>query len=507
LIVIVTAVAAAHAQPSEEVLAQRVYQQARSFASQGNYKEALVEFQRVVDTYPNSSVADDALLDLARYYFEIGRDPARASTLVEQIRSKYSATESAPDALVIAGRIALARSHQPQDLEAAFAQFDRVQGIYADSPGVPAALAYAGEARRLGRRLPEALERFRRVTTDFETSPAAAAAHFGTGMVLAAQGDPTGAMEEFQRVRNRWPDSREAASALGRITILFRLYVRAKSGPAFALSADPIGPPKADNVHALKATPNDVVYYATDSGVALLTAAGDRPPVAARPRTLTLDASGNIVVVEGNALRLSSGAPLPLTIPQPGKTPRPLAKIDAVVVTSSGNWLVMDEDEKVVNRFDASGSHAGTWASARLSRMAINEYDEVAGIERDSKNIVMFDPSGRVIAKIPPRGTGYEFSNPEDVAFDAFNHLYVLDRTGVIVFDVQKMVRAAATPATPPRSAAAAAPAAAATPVVTIFAEPEKSPSAIRRATAFTIDSAGRMYIADDRAQKIQLYR
>lgn len=495
--IVLLAGAALLAQTNEETLAQRQFLQARSFATQGNYQEALGDYQRVVDTYPGSSVADNALLELARYYFEIGGDGKRAASLVEQIKSKYSTTESAPEAYIIAGRIALANSHQPVDLEAAFAQFDRVQGLFPDAPAVPSALAHAGEARRLQRRLPDALERFRRVTTEYDTSPAAAAAHLGAGMVLAAQGDPIGAMEELQRVRNGWPESREAAVALGRASILFRLYIRAKSGPPYALSPDVIGPPRADNVRALVTTPNGAVYYATESAVGLLTPNGGRPPVATRPRALTVDRAGRLVVIEGSALRPSAGPPLLLTIPQVGKTPRPLDKIDAAVVTSSGEWLVMDEDEKAIHRFDAAGVHQATWATARVSRMAINEFDEVAGIDRDSKSILIFDPAGKVIAKVAPKGPDYEYANPEDVAFDAFNHVYVLDRTAVLVFDCSKLPRAAAGP--PVRTPAPAAN----SPIVAVYGEA----GAIRRGSAFTLDSAGRIYLADDRAQKIQLLR
>jgi TolA-binding protein len=502
LVAVIAAAAAISAQTTEETLAQRQFAQARTFASQGNFKEALGDFQRVVESYPSSSVADNALLEMARYYLERGGDPVRAAALVEQIKSRYSTTESAPDAYVIAGRIELAKSHQPAALDAAVAQFDRVAGVYPESPAVPAALAYAGETLRLRRRLPDARERFQRVTSEYESTPAAAAAHFGLGMVLADEGDYTGAMEEFQRVRDRWPDSREAAVALARASTLFRLYVRAKAGPAFALSADPIGPPKADNVRSLVTTPRDVVYFAAESGVGLLTPpTGERPPAALKPRGLTLDAGGNLVVIEGSTLRPAAGAPVLLSIPQTAKPPRPLDKIEAAVATSSGEWLVMDDDEKVVSRFDASGRHLGTFANARLTRMAINEFDEVAGIDRESKTIAIFDSSGRLMTRLAPRGPGYEFTNPEDLAFDAFGHLYLLDRTAVLVFDYKRLVRPGAA-----RAASTSGPPAG-SPVVTIYAEGERSPGAIRRGRAFTVDSTGRLFIADDRAQKIQMYK
>jgi TolA-binding protein len=489
---------------SEEALAQRRFQSGRQFAQQANYGEALRDFEAVFSSYPSSSVADNALLEIGRYYLDLGSDPARALTAVELIINKYSTTDSAPDAYVIAGRVKMGRSRDAADLDAALAEFERVPRLFPDSSAVPHALAYAGETLRLRRRMDDALERFRRVTAEYGPSPASAAGHYGTGMVLAFQGDAIGAMEEFQRVRNRWPDAPEAAAALARSSELYRLYVKARSGAAYALSPDPVGPTRLGNVRSMIATPRDAVYYATESGVSLLVPpSAERPPVAARPRGLLLDPGGRLVVIEGSALRPQAGPPILLSIPQTGKPPRPLDKIDAAVSISSGDWLVMDEDEKVVNRFDRTGRHLGPFATARVSRLAINEFDEVAGIDRETKSIVIFDPSGKLLARIPAKGTGYAIADPEDLTFDALGHLFVLDRAGVYVFDPKRASRAAQTPAASGRTAAPLAPTA---PLVTSFTQPESSPGAIRRATAFALDSAGRMYVADDRAEKIQLY-
>ena len=73
----------------------------------------------------------------------------------------------------------------------------------------------------------------RRVSLEYPSSDAAPAAQFEIGQCLALLGQPREAMEEFQQVRNRFPESEWARRALDRITALYRLYGAGK--PAFAL--------------------------------------------------------------------------------------------------------------------------------------------------------------------------------------------------------------------------------------------------------------------------------
>jgi hypothetical protein len=71
-------VAPVRAQSDDEVQARRTLESGRSFLRDGNHGEALKDFQSVLDRFPTSSVADDALLEIATYQLEIQRDPAAA---------------------------------------------------------------------------------------------------------------------------------------------------------------------------------------------------------------------------------------------------------------------------------------------------------------------------------------------------------------------------------------------------------------------------------------------
>jgi outer membrane protein assembly factor BamD len=495
------------AQSSEEDVARRQLESGRSFLKQGNYTEALKDFRAVAETHASSSVADDALLEIAKYYFEIAEDYPAAATAVDEILKKYATSNSAPDAYVISGRLALAKSHQGADLDAAVANFDRVTRLFPTSTAVPSALEQLGEASAFSSKYDESLAYLGRVEAEYPTTSAAADAYLMESRVLVARGDAVAAMEELQQVRNRFPGSPQAAAALARTSILYRLYVKAKSGLAYAQAADSVGPPKIENLVGLALTPKGALYFATETGISVVQPPdAPKPPAATRPRALMVETTGGIAVLEQSLLHPSTGEGFALPVLRAGGYLEALNKASAAAQLSNGDWVVSDESEKFLHRYSRVGKYGNVFSSTRLSKLAVNGTDEVAGIDKDGHSVTVLDSSGKTITKIPFKGAGYELQNPEDVAFDAFGHLYVLDHTGIAVFSP---FAEPAAPTAPTARPAAAAPTAvgAAYHLLTYYSEPDKAPGALHKATAFAIDRAGTVYVYDDRAQRILVYR
>jgi len=294
--------------------------------------------------------------------------------------------------------------------------------------------------------------------------------------------------------------------ALARTTLLHRLYVRALKGPAYAAATEAVGPAKVSNVSALAVTGQGAVYWASEAAVGVVTPA-NAPPAGpgGRLRGLAVDITGNLVVLEQSALRPIGAQPMPLNVTRGTGAIEPLKSPDAAVQLSSGDWLVMDDNERGIQKFSKTGAYVGPFVAAKVTRLAVNASDEIAGLDRDQKAVILYDANGKTTGRIPLKGTGYDLQNPEDLTYDVFGHLYVLDRGSIAVFSPYVAQAGAAAPAAA-GAAATSAPAGRSYRLLTLFSEPQ-SPTAFRRASAFALDPSGAVYLYDDRAERVLVYR
>ncbi len=237
LVLAAGATLAAAQDPATEGAARRRYQSGLTFLAEKKYSEALKDFHAVVDLYQQSRVADAALLRIAEYQLDVAGDVAAARTAVDLLQKKYGNSESGPMGLVLAGRIILAKSRVAAEVESAIASYDRVPRLFPGSDAVPASMFYAGEALRLTHRDAEAILRFRQVSTDYPESEWAPRALLSEARCLVLTGRAPRAMELLQRVRQRFPKTPEAETAVAWNTILYRLYLRVPAQPAFQHAA------------------------------------------------------------------------------------------------------------------------------------------------------------------------------------------------------------------------------------------------------------------------------
>ena len=218
----------------------------------------------MVSGFQNTESVDDALLEIGRYYLDVENNVDKARDAFDQVAKRFPQSDSAPGAYYYLGLLTMDKAQAPAELDDALAQFTRVQRLYPRSEWVPRALHASGLALRKVDRLAEAVEAQRRVALEYPSSDVAAAAQFQIGHCLALSGEPRQAMEEFQQVRNRFPESEWAARALDRTTALYRLYAAGK--PVFALDTSyAIGAGDVlKEVRALLMTPQRTLWIASD---------------------------------------------------------------------------------------------------------------------------------------------------------------------------------------------------------------------------------------------------
>jgi TolA-binding protein len=485
----VPAIAGGQAPTTPEEFARRQYESGLQFLHAGKYTEALKDFEAVVDIYPASSVADEALLTIARYQLDVQRNPVAAQATAESLLKKFPASDSVPMSYVVAGQATVAKGLTPGNVDAALASFDRVQRLFAGTEAVAPALVAAGDTlRRLGR-CPEALDKFDAVTMSYPRASWAAAARLSSAACLATGGRPLDAIEELQRVISAAPGSPEAQQARTLNTIVYRLYVRPPARSPYGFSGKSIAGAagRLKDVSAIAFGPDGSLFVTSRTGVLALDQKGTtlRSIAAVEPRALFVDHQGRVLAAQ-KALLVQEGAPVPvmqtLTVPREGQA-KVLDDISAVAVLSSGERLVADRGQRGVFRFDTAGKYLGSFSSVRASRIALGPGEQVALLDRDTKSVTRLDRTGKALSRIAAKAAGYELMNPADVAFDVLGHLYVLDAAQVHVFAADGAL-------------------------VATFAGGEKTAAGtLREGTALALDEAARMYIYDERAERVQIYQ
>ena len=235
VVVLVAAVlgVSAGAQQNNEEFARRQYESGMSFLQNHRYSEALKDLQAVVDTFATSSVADNALLQIAQYQLENAHDLDAAQTSVDKLLKDFPDTDSAPMAHVLSGRIAFTKGRTPADVDAALA------ALRARPPAL--SRQRCGGRRRLLRRGDPARRAARRrgARPLPPRDDGVSAVDLGgtrqhlRRLLLIQQDKASQALQEFQRARTV-PEHPAATEALNFNSIAYRLYVRAPAQPAYA---------------------------------------------------------------------------------------------------------------------------------------------------------------------------------------------------------------------------------------------------------------------------------
>ncbi len=485
LLVAIALPALPQASPDEQ--ARGLLEDGRAYIAKKQFKQALDNFNTIVSGFAQTESVDDAFLAIGRYHLEVENDADKARTAFEQVAQRYPQSDGAPGAYYYLGVLTLNRALQPTELDDALAQFTRVQRLYPRSEWVARALYASGLAHRKAGRFAEAVEAERRVSLEHPTSDVAPAAQFQIGHCLALQGEHRPAMEEFQQVRNRFPESAWSELALNRITALYRLYAGGR--PSFAYdSAFSVGAGDVlKDVQAVLMTPDRTLWLASNKVKTAVPFAADGSRgagvTAEDLRGLTLSPRNEVVVAARSAVRI--GPKDIKAFAAPGDKPgviEPLERIEAAVVTPLANVLVADAKSKHIYKYDtAEFRFLGTYPDSRereVRRLVVDGEGGIAALDADSKSVQVFDEAGKPLRAVPARGAGYEIKRPVDIAVDPFRNLYVADaELGILVFSPAGQLLAT-------------------------VSSPE-----LRRPAALTLDLDGALIVYDEKAERLLRFK
>jgi TolA-binding protein len=466
------------------------YKSGLSFMDEKKFKEALDDFQKVVDSCTTVPVKAQALLQQGHIY--LNQSPpnfAEARRVANTIgQSPYLDTPSAPDGLILLGLIEL---REARNFETAQNQFRRLGSITASSTSLAEAQFWTAETLRIAHQPQDALRRFEDVTLRYPAMSWKAMALLGSASCYVQMGDMVAAMESLQRVRRDFPRSREADLALKRTTILHRLTMR---GPLQA-SQPPValGPGRLREGVGLVIDGSGRVVLGYRDGVAILpsaTATAFQPRALdapeASPSAVGLGPNGVIALARERflALDLEKAEPWSPVIPQREGNPEPV-EVRSVATKWNGEWLIGDGRTDAIQRFSATGAYLGPFAeNVQARRMIRNDIDDLAVVNGRTRGIAIFARDGGAPREIPRRGVDYEWDNPSDISFDSLGNIYVLDgaKSVIHVFDPGLKFR-------------------------TTIQLAIKGTTQLKKAFALVVDDSGRIYVLDRDGQQVLAYQ
>jgi len=432
----------------QEDLGKKYYESAISYLNNGNYKQAIEDFESIIKSLPDSSYADDALLELGRYYLEIENNKVQAERYFSLLKEKYVKTENGPAGYYYLGRTNLLLGATVEDLNNAYANFERIPVLFAKSKWVQQAFHDAGVAQRyLGNNtkaialLNEAIEKFpKTVFTDLSK--------LELGICYLKIGKTALALDYIQQVIDNPYDEAIREKARDYLSFVLRHGFRAKTSGFNIYDKDNLF-----SINIKLKEPKQIIYrrdlktfYVLDDDTKSVvsidkTGKVKERKVAEKPQSFFLDNKGNIYIVSKKAILNPDNKLLGFTFTYELKT-KFLFNLRECAVDSAGNYYILDNAYKGLFKFDNGGNEIEFplhRVNDRYKKVVIDKRDRLF-LNLDDKALVIYKKDAELVGRIE-RFEGVSFKEISDIDFDDFGNLYLLDKDAKMIFIYDSMFK------------------------------------------------------------------
>ncbi len=436
---------------AEKDLGARIFEHAGRLGREGRPELAVDEYRRLIEGYPDSSLADDALLAIGEHLYKVrsldelgrARGPAieEAFRIFERVRRKHARDNAAPAAIVRMAFIRLEPHGGKRDVDIAHVLFRSVSEIYPGSEWEDDARLGMAYCSRLSGRPSRVVVDLQPFWERLAGSPLSARATLWRADAFVSLGRRDRAFELYQRLREESPGSTEAGQANARTVLLLRRALAAAGSARLREDASFAGQlGRAKEISGVWTSPKGWIYLA-DRGAGRIVRfdrrgrrLGDR--LAAEPALLAFDSYGQAAVLERAALRVGKQR-WALAVPHGDKNSK-LRPAAAPLPRNDASWWFVDDRGEAVLEFDRELKFQRVvWKDDRLSasRARPGPGGVVWLLDTKAGRLVRLNRDGEALqielGKEPPA-----LSRPVDLAVDPNGAVWVLDahRKGLGVF-------------------------------------------------------------------------
>lgn len=437
-------------QDSREAMAEKIYLSGRTLMRDKYFQQAVQDFNSLINSYPSSTYADNALLELGKYYYHIERNKKLAIDRFQQIIDQYQGKDTTAEAYYYKGLALSEEAASEQELQDGLANFLRTVQFYPGSLVVEESLYRAGLVEYQLQHFDQAAEYLERCASEYPAGTAAPAAQLQLARALVLSGKVERGMLELQRLRDLYPSRPEATTALHWISLLWRCYYQMRVDPSGIYKQQQLVQPKGaaalESCGGIAFDANRNILFSDPKAPRIyvfgedLKASGSQ--AGRKPAGVFIDSRGQPFVADGTGVASRERFhPLSWLKGEKRET-QPLEEAIDVVRTGFGDFYVLDGSGGRVLHFNSALTFDAVFAptaTGGAESIAMDAQDRLAVLLKDGKKVALYDRRGKLLFTIAASGPGYSFQDPALVRVDAFGHIYVLDRglRAVHVFDRQ----------------------------------------------------------------------
>jgi hypothetical protein len=280
----------------------------------------------------------------------------------------------------------------------------------------------------------------------FADSPLAPRAQYEMGICALYSESHFEAAYDFQQLIDQFPDSEFAEPARELNTVIYRLHIapatdRRSYQPdaTYSLGLADLDEPTAMMIDSkgnlyLSDKGKKIVYTYNSAGK-LVNSQTVAPPI-----SLFLDDRDQVYVAGEASVITPTHEALSFTLSkEPGKSEL-LEEIRSTAVNLFGDYFIVSGKAPGIQVYDQRGtvipSPSFTKTEREFSKVLTNSRNQVYGLDKQRKTLILFAPDGKALFTLGPQGKGFEFEKIEDFAIDRANHVYLLTKNprGVLIF-------------------------------------------------------------------------
>jgi len=387
---------------------QRLFESGMAFKVNQNVEQAIREFQLLVDQYPESEYADNALFEIARFRLDSG-DVDTATALLNRIITQYNRSDSADNAHLVLGRLQLANG----ELDQAYNTFFHIKGAFPDSDVLDEAYAGLGKISMMRGQYRKALYFLSRIYTRFSESPIFRDSLFNAAYCYYQIGMADQALKMVGQASEIQQDLK--ADNLTRNLLRFLLNRKYRTAKGYFQMEESPG--------LLEAGDDGTLYVSSDREAFI-----QEISVGKNKRRNTPGAVQALYYSQRDGLYYSTGDQI---VSEAHRSPLrfnteagALREITSFFVDNFGQFWIYDKDTNLVYRFSKEQRLEQKLAIGDVDYIKLRS-DGTIYVIKDSRDVIEIrDMTGKVLKQFA------QYRDVVDLAFDSLGNVYMLEDKG-----------------------------------------------------------------------------